>query len=315
MTAPDGFDELARHVRNWGRWGDDDQCGTLNHITPQSLRDAAAEVRSGRRFALGLAFDRFGPQGAAGPSKRFNPQLYVTETYGPLGTNGQEAYYADDVIHMPLQAATQWDSLAHVHYDGALYNDRPAATTYSTAGAAHNGIENLAGPGLMSRGVLLDIARLHDVDILPDQYPITIADLDAAAARQRVDVRPGDIVLIRTGRIRRFTIDRDRRAFTNAPPGLSYECARWIYDHDVAAVAADTVAVEVITAEIMAAERPLPLHLLCLRDMGCPLGEMFDLEALAADCADDGRSTFLLAASPLAVTGAVGSPVNPIALK
>lgn len=129
-------------------------------------------------------------------------------------------------------------------------------------------------------------------------------------------MRPGDIVIVRTGHLRRFTVEKNRQKLNSIPmPGLSHLCAEWRYDKSVAAVAADNLAVEVILPEIKASDMPHPLHMLCLRDMGCPLGEMFELEELSADCAADGRYSFMLAAPALALTGAFGSPVNPIVLK
>ena len=216
---------------------------------------------------------------------------------------------------MPLQAATQWDALAHVHYDGVLYNNCKACDTLSEKGASRLGIEHLATPGIMSRGVLLDILRLKRADRLPDDYAITVDDLNAACAAQGVTMMPGDIVLIRTGHIQRFTLERDRAAFNGTQPGLSPACAEWVHDHSLAAVCADNLAVEVMSPQAWQSEMPLQFHMLCLRDMGCPLGEMFNLDALAADCADDGRYTFLLSAPPIPFTNAVGSPVNPLALK
>jgi kynurenine formamidase len=216
---------------------------------------------------------------------------------------------------MPLQAATQWDALGHVHYDGVLYNNCNARETLTEKGAAKMGIEHLASPGIMSRGVLLDIARLKRVERLATDYAITVDDLNAACAAQGVTMKTGDVVLVRTGHIQRFTIDQDRQAFNGMQPGLSPACAEWVHDHSLAAVCADNVAVEVLGPEGLSSDVPLAFHMLTLRDMGCPLGEMFNLDALAADCAADGRWAFLLAAPPIAFTNAFGSPVNPLALK
>jgi kynurenine formamidase len=306
------FDALAERLRNWGRWGPDDQRGTLNHIGPETLKGAAETVTAGKLFNLGLNFDRNGPQTGAG---RFNPKLYATDLFTPLNPAHPSAVYSDDVIHMPLQAATQWDALGHVHYDGVLYNNCRAHETLSEKGAARLGIEHLATPGIMSRGVLLDIARLKRVERLPIDYAITVDDLNAACEAEGVAMRKGDIVLIRTGHIQTFTIDRNRAAFTGLQPGLSPACAEWVHDHSLAAVTADNLAVEIMAPEGLRSEMPLAFHMLCLRDMGCPLGEMFNLDALAADCAEDGRYAFMLAAPPIAFTNAFGSPVNPLALK
>jgi kynurenine formamidase len=306
------FDLVAERLRNWGRWGAEDQRGTLNHIGPETLRNAAATVQSGKLFNLGLNFDKDGPQLGM---KRFNPKLYPTDLFTPLNPDRPNVVYSDDVIHMPLQAATQWDALAHVHYDGVLYNNCKACDTLSEKGAARLGIENLATPGIMSRGVLLDILRLKRTERLPDDYAITVDDLRAACEAQGVSMATGDIVLVRTGHIQRFTIEKDRAAFNGAQPGLDPSCAEWVHEHSLAAVCADNLGVEILGPQIMRSEVPLAFHMYCLRDMGCPLGEMFNLDALAADCADDGRYTFLLSAPPIPFTNAVGSPVNPLALK
>jgi kynurenine formamidase len=306
------FDTLAEKVRTWGRWGPDDQRGTLNHIGPEALRRAAHCVREGKLFNLGLRFDKDGPQlGKA----RFNPKLYVTDLFTPLNPGNPRGYYSDDVIHIPLQAATQWDALAHGHYDGKIYGGHAAHDVLTVRGAKRCGIEHMASPGIMSRGILLDIARLKGVDLLPLDYVITVADLREAIAVQGVRFAPGDILLVRTGHIRRFTIDRDRKAFNGMQPGLGFECAEWVFDNDIAAIAVDNLAVEAITRATLADGLILPLHMLALTDMGCPLGEIFDLEALAADCAEDGQYDFLFSAPPLAITGGFGSPINPLALK
>jgi kynurenine formamidase len=307
------LEEIGVRVRNWGRWGADDQRGTLNHIDPAVLVRAAGDVLQGKLFHLSLNLDSRGPQPANG--RRANPAHFVTEVATPLSRHFPDIVYSDDVIHMPLQAATQWDALSHAHYAGELYNGCKACDTLSDKGAARLGIETLASPGIMSRGVLLDIARLKGMDRLPAGYAITPDDLNAASARQSVTVEAGDILLIRTGHIRTFLIDRDRQRFNGTQPGLSAHCAEWLHDRSVAAVAADNLAVEVMPEDRGQSETVLPLHLLCLRDMGCPLGEMFNLEDLAEDCARDGRYRCLLSAPPLAVTHAFGSPVNPLALK
>jgi kynurenine formamidase len=185
----------------------------------------------------------------------------------------------------------------------------------SPKGAARLGVQNLAQPGIMSRGILLDIARLKKVERLPLDYAISVDDLNAACTAQGVKPQPGDIVLIRTGHIQYFTIDKDRAAFNSWQPGVTHHCAEWAHDHSLAAFCADNMAVELFTPEVLAMEMPMAFHMLAIRDMGMPLGEIFNLEALAADCASDGRYQFMLSAPPLAVTNAVGSPVNPLALK
>ncbi len=300
---------LARKVSNWGRWGAEDERGTVNFITPDVVRRAAACVKRGQVFSLGLAFDANGPQ--IGQGGRVNPLHLMSALHGGYGADPEGFRYNDDVVVMPLQCATQWDSLAHVYYGGQLYNGFPASTTTS-AGAARNSIDK-QGDGIVSRGVLLDVARVAGVDRLPAGRAITPDDLEAAERAQGVRVESGDVLLVRTGHITVFKNDGDREGYMRRMPGLGIACVEWLHARQVAAVATDTNAVEVIPFEDPAT--PLPVHLLCIRDMGLTLGEMFDLEALAADCARDGIWEFLFTAPPLKVTGGVGSPLNPLAVK
>jgi Putative cyclase len=177
---PIKFDYLAAKLRNWGRWGEVDQRDTLNHIGPETLKNAAAEVRDGKLFNLGLRFDRNGPQLG---EKRFNPMVYAPDLFTPMSPAAPGACYSDDVIHMPLQCSTQSDALGHVHYDGQLYNGCNARECLTESGALKMGINHLAAPGIVSRGVLLDIARLKGVERLPLDYAITVDDLNAATER------------------------------------------------------------------------------------------------------------------------------------
>jgi len=301
--------ETARRVSNWGRWGADDERGTLNFIGPDVVRRAAACVRRGKVFSLGLAFAVDGPQ--IGQGGRVNPIHLMSAIDGRLGADPDAPRYADDFITMPLQCATQWDSLAHVYYGGQLYNGAPASTI-GAAGATRNAIDRV-GSGVLSRGVLLDVARVRAVDRLRPGEVITPADLEAAERAEGVTVGVGDVLLVRTGHLHVFKVDRDREGYMRQMPGLGLACVEWLHARQVAAVATDTSAVEVIPFEDPTI--PLPVHALCIRDMGLTLGEMFDLDELAADCAADGVWDCLLSAPPLRVTGGVGSPLNPLAAK
>jgi len=301
---------LGKQLSNWGRWGAEDERGTLNFITPEVVKRAAGLVRRGQVFSLGLSFGADGPQ--IGQGGRVNPLHLMTAVDQRLPGEYPDGFrYADDVMVLPLQCATQWDSLAHVHYDGQLYNGFPAATTTS-AGAARNGIDKV-GPGIASRGVLLDMARAAGVARLQPGTAVQPADLEAAARAQGVRVERGDVLLVRTGHLSVFKSDGDRVGYMRRMPGLGMACAAWLHAREVAAVASDTNSVEVIPFEDPTI--PLPFHLLCLRDLGLTLGEMFDLDALADDCAADGVWEFFFSAPPLKITGGIGSPLNPLAIK
>jgi kynurenine formamidase len=300
---------IARRVSNWGRWGPEDERGTLNFVTPEVVRRAAACVKRGVVFSLGLPLGVDGPQ--IGQGGRVNPVHLMTAVDGRLGTDPEGPRYADDVILMPLQCATQWDSLAHVHYGGQLYNGHPVATL-TAAGAGRDGIDKVAA-GIVSRGVLLDVARAQGVERLAPGRAIGPADLEAAERAAGVRAERGDVLLVRTGHLAVFKVDGDRVGYMRQAPGLGVACVEWLHAREVAAVATDTNAVEVLPFEDPAL--PLPVHQLCIRDMGLTLGEMFDLDELAADCARDGVWECLLSAPPLRVTGGVGSPLNPLAVK
>jgi kynurenine formamidase len=202
-----------------------------------------------------------------------------------------------------------------VSYGGKLYNGFPAASITAETGATRCGISRI--PTLVSRGVLLDVARALGRERLEGGYGITPDDLDAARALGSADdgltIEPGDVVLVRTGNMQLFNA-RDRQTYTGGhQPGLTIATVQWFRDRDVAAVATDTVAFEVYPGE--RDDVLFPVHLLHLRDVGLTQGQNFDLEALSVDCATDGVYQFLLEASPLPFTGAVGSPVNPVAIK
>jgi kynurenine formamidase len=210
---------------------------------------------------------------------------------------------------MPNQAGSQWDALAHIFWRGRMYNGYPAGTV-TAQGAQRCGIEKHRETFVM-RGLLLDVARHHEVDALEPGYAISADDLDRTAESQGVEVRKGDCVIVRTGML------EARRGqwgdYNGGPaPGLSLHNVPWLYEHDVAAIATDTWGAEVRPNEV---ELFQPLHIVALVHMGIPFGEIWDLEAIGNDCAEDGVYEFLLAAPPLPITGAVGSPLNALAVK
>jgi kynurenine formamidase len=305
------FKQLGEQLSNWGRWGPDDERGTLNLITAARLARAGSLVRHGRVFSLSLPVGSAGPQTGSSRSGRINPIHLVSVLGGDLAfPEGMEV--SDDWLILPLQAGTQWDGLGHIGYDGRLYNDVPSSSIRAMGGARRLGIERIAD-GVAGRGVLLDVARLRGVDWLAAGEAITVADLEAAEHRQGVTAGPGDILLLRTGWWEQFETSGDGTAWREAEPGLTLETAGWLKEREIAAVAVDNWGVEMIPSGDP--EAFMPLHCVLIRDMGMTLGEMFVLGALAADCAQDGVWEFLLCAAPLRVQGGLGSPVNPLAIK
>ena len=301
--------ELGKELSNWGRWGDDDEIGTLNFVTPAKRVQAAQLVRTGKNFDLGMPFDKDGPFLPGG--FRINPVHLMTFLPSDTAAAPDGMITADDMVIMGLQAATQWDSLAHVGYGGHFYNNVPAGAVSNATGATRNSFAKAVGH-LISRGVLLDIARLKGVDRLEDSYEITSADLSAAEECQGVGVESGDILLVRTGSYQWF-LEGDRAHFMGDEPGPGLDCCRWLYEREVAALALDNWACEVWPSTIAGGN--IPFHQVAIRDMGLTLGEMFNFEELASDCEQDGVWEFLFCGPGLKVTGSVGSPITPMALK
>ncbi|MEU7816064.1 cyclase family protein [Pseudonocardia sp. NPDC049154] len=304
------FRELGKRLSNWGRWDRDgvrDQRGTTNLLTPERVAAAAGLVRDGRIFDLGIPFGRGGPQPGGG---RINPMILVSETGADQSYPGA-FHYADDYVFMPLQSASQWDGLAHVFYDDQLYNGFPASSV-SPHGTTANSIEHQA-KGIAGRGVLVDVARHRGVEWLEAGEVITPAELDAAMAAQGVALQGGDILLVRTGWRRKFLVESDAAAFMAGEPGLGLDCCEWLHEHEVAAVCSDNWAIEVLPGELP--DEQLPVHMVLIRDMGMTLGEILDFEELSADCAEDGRYDFFLTAPPIKFQRALGSPINPLAIK
>ncbi|WP_062292307.1 cyclase family protein [Demequina phytophila] len=308
----------ALAYRNWGRWGGDDVLGTLNHIDGPARVAAAALVRTGRVISLAQRFDTSGPQ--KGWRRRTNPVHTMTDT-GTDAERGSQGFPhgiggADDVISMPLQCSTQWDGLGHIFDHGAAWNGRRAGDVVTSDGDRVTGIENAADV-IVGRGVLLDVGRAlrPGSGELEDGYAITAADLERTIAAQGTSsiVRRGDIVAVRTGQFSRTRRDGWGDYAGGPAPGLSLTTAGWLHRTEIAAIATDTWGFEVRPNEFDAPSFQ-PLHQVVIPNMGLTVGEMWNLDELALACAATSRYEFLLSAAPLPITGAVGSPINPVAI-
>jgi kynurenine formamidase len=325
-SIPSSFTDVAKRVSNWGRWGDDDQLGTLNLIDQAARLRGVASVRQGRAFSLGLPMSEAEGIQMGFIKGRVNPARSMICVNSPLTDDPHWIASSEDVVTFALQCATHWDGLAHVSYgagtEGARLYNGFAASEVTEAGAAKLGI-HLVG-SLISRGLLLDVPRAKGVEILEPGYPITPDDLDAACALGGLTVTAGDVVLVRTGQPAHLALPgrpglgsadpvRDLVAYTWPAPGLTVATAEWFSERDVAAVATDTMVLEVYPCE--EEDLYLPVHLLHLVEMGMTQGQNWFLDELADACAADGRYDFLLDATPLPFTNALGSPVNPVALR
>ncbi len=302
----------AERYRNWGKWGERDQIGTLNTITAEKIVQAARLVRKGQVFSLAIDFNQNGPQSGR---TRVNPTLLMRSTGADFVSGSRQnpsgIGSADDNLFMSLQAATHWDALSHIFDRERMWNGYNA-NNVNSLGAKVNGVENMRDK-IVTCGVLLDMPRLKHVEWLDNGYAITEADLLACIEQQQVEVGMGDIVLIRTGQLTNCKRNGWDTFAGGDAPGLSFSTAGWLHRTQIAGVASDTWGVEVRPNELPNSYQPL--HQVMIPNMGLLVGEMFDLDALAADCASDGVYEFMFVAPPLPITGAVGSPVNPQAIK
>jgi kynurenine formamidase len=305
--------ELAERYSNWGRWGDEDEIGALNLITPERVRAAAALVRRGAVFSLAIPLDANGPQ--TGHVGRTNPLHVMLQDGGDIASGAQAhtmMEWTDDAMYLPLQSSTQWDALAHIFFEGRMYNGH-GTNEVTSAGARRNSIDRVRDR-IVGRGVLLDLPRAVGRETLEPSERIDSAMLERCAAAQGVEVGAGDIVLVRTGAMRRMRAQASWEGYVNGPmAGLSIESAAFFCERDVAAIAIDTWTPEVVPVEVP--DVPASIHVILLVYAGITIGEIFDLEDLASDCADDGVYEFLVSAPPLRVTAGVGSPINPVAIK
>jgi len=310
MSLPAELRALGAEVSNWGRWGEADEVGTLNLVDDAAVRRGLAAARTGERVPLAIRLDAHGPQLGTIPG-RINP-LHTMVAINTAYTGDEGDFCcSDDVLTLGLQACTHWDALAHVSYDGLLYNGHPASSVTAERGATRCGIHRVTS--IVSRAVLLDVARALGVERLAPRHAISEADLEAAVELAGLRPEPGDVVLVRTGQMALLKA-RDREGYTlGDQPGLTVGTVPWMRRHDVAAVATDTLALEVYPCEDPAV--PFPVHLLQLRDMGLTQGQNFDLEELSERCASDGHYEMLLVANPEPVTGGVGAPTNPVAVR
>lgn len=306
---------LADAPTNWGRWGESDEVGALNFLTPARVVEATRCVRSGKVFTLSTAFgsgnDPVWPGRAQ--AQRYNTIDKGKYLVGKADSNPGGTEYADDFIAMFLQGSTHYDGLGHVWYDDQLWNGYRADSTVD--GLANASVLPIAEHGVVGRGVLLDIARFLGKDVLDKGESIDLEMIEACARHQGVEFSKGAILVLRTGLIGSFFRREPEEFYSDfIEPGLTYspELVDWFHDMEVASLATDTIANE---RTVHSSGAAFVLHAALMRNLGVAFCEILNLEALGDDCAADGQYDFLYAAAPLKVHQATGAPVNPIAIK
>lgn len=300
---------LFERVKNWGRWGADDERGTLNFITPETLRTAAALVKSGRAVSCARDFPVH-PH----PENPFPAQHHmVVAGDDPCVPGGHGLETSMDYIGIAFHgmASTHIDALCHVFVEGRMYNGWPATDVKST-GARRNSIM-CAKDGISGRGVLLDLPRVAGTGFLDPGPEIRVHDLERAEASHGVTCGPGDIVFIRTGRdARRLSVPTSSEDGLRLA-GLHPECAEWLHGRSVAVLGGDGVH-DPLPGGARYEGWPVPIHMCALAGMGLHLLDNLWLEDLAGACANENRWAFFLSCAPLRVERGTGSPINPIAI-
>ncbi|MCR4442292.1 MAG: cyclase family protein [Peptococcaceae bacterium] len=316
------MEHYAQKVKNWNKWGPEDELGTLNYVAPEDIVSAASLVKKGKVFSLAIPLDANGPQW--GERGRNNPvrSMIFTGTDAILGVQDYlKLRYADDMVTMPLQCATHWDALGHIFYEYTDENNNRQVVMWNGYSARHVNSSGCEKCGIektkekmVGRGVLLDMVRYLKCDSMEPGQGITNEDLDKCAQAFNVEIKRGDFVLVRTGQLGKHLKSGVWGKFAGGDaPGLEFETLTWLHEKEVAAIATDTWGVEVRPNR--SDDYLQPWHWLAIPMLGITMGEMFYLDDLAADCAADGRYEFLLVAPPLPFTNGAGSPVNPLAIK
>ena len=302
--------EWMESLSNWGRWGDDDQLGCLNLITPANRKRATALVREGisvscaRPIVTEMTADVM-----------FQVQRYMVDSGEGRETDTPERQLtrrgAAEFIGMVFhgQTITHIDAMSHYSWQGKMYNGTPASQVTSREGAQSHTIE-AAGTGIISRGVLLDIPLVRGVDWLDPADPVMPEDLEAAERLHRVRVEQGDILLVRTGNYRK-RLEAGPVSIAEPMVACQVACAPWFKERGVGMVGTDTPN-DVRPSQY--ASIGSPFHVMCLVTLGLWLIDNANLEQLADACRERGRYDFMLTLAPLPLRNVTGSPVNPIAL-
>lgn len=319
--SSDDIERWMTELSNWGKWGADDQAGTINLITPANRRAAAALVHDGTSVSMSLNADlpKDGPTSGPLPGTPLPPgstpppggRTTWTLTSRPPGPepHPRPAYVTDTIaVAYHGNNSTHLDALSHIYYKGQIYNGFPQSS-FTDRGAQKNDVMAFKD-GVFTRGVLFDIARLKGVPYLGDDEPVYPEDLEAWEKKASIRLGSGDAMIVRTGRWLRVK-EKGPLDLNVLAPGLYASCAKWMRERGVAILGSDVVQ-DVRPSRVEGVNQPI--HLLALRTMGTPLIDNCDLEALGQAAAQRKRWTFLLTVNPLRVPGATGGPVNPIAV-
>jgi len=303
-----GVRAIYKYICNWGRWGADDQLGTLNYISPENRLAAAQLITEGTTIGLGRELDT-----VPSPMNNIPAQHYMVAAGDVAPETGAGVAYDQIGVFPHGQAQSHLDALCHISDNATLFNDRPASLVTSRGAKALD--INVAGDGIVSRAVFLDIAEARGVPFLEPDAPVRPIDFDNAEKSAGIRIREGDILVYRTGRHeRRETNGPQCERFPDGKghlPGLYPDSLKWIHDRKVSLIASDC-AHDVLPAPFE--EEFIPIHVGTEVYMGLLLLHNLQLEQLRQKCRELSRHEFFMAIAPLRVFGGTASPVNPIAI-
>ena len=295
---------LGANADEWypSKYGADDTLGAINNLSPAKVIEAARLVTTGKTYRLGV---ETGPTSPAYPPRSYSMTVLQLDdgTGTPLGSN--KATGNDDLMYLWMGIGSQIDGLGHMGINHTYYNGNHASDFVTPKGLTDLSIDKL--PPIVSRGILLDIAKLKGMDPLPIGYAINTKDIDAAARAAGVTIESGDVVLLHTGWLN--VMDSDPVKFMSGQPGLGLEGARYLAGLGVVAVGADSWALEAIPAEDP--EQAFPVHPELLAKNGVYILENMDTRELAAD----GVGEFLFVLGQPRFVGAVQAVINPVAIR
>jgi len=302
----DDIDGWMTELSNWGRWGKDDQAGTVNLITPAKRKQAAALVQEGISISMSLDAD-IPPQNPQADAHRYTWQHEMHST--GLSMKGPSGYAVDSIsVTFHGNNTTHLDALSHFIFNGKIYNGFPASSITGW-GAEENDVMPFKD-GLFTRGVLIDWPRFKNIPYMGDDEAIYAEDLGEWEKKTGVKIESGDCVLLRTGRWKRVA-EKGTLDLNVAAPGLYASCAKWLKERNIALLGSDVVQ-DVRPSRVEGVNQPI--HQLFLVAVGTPLFDNCDLERASEQAAKLRRSTFCMSVAPLRVPGATGSPFNPLAI-
>jgi kynurenine formamidase len=300
------IDRLIAEHSNWGRWGGDDELGTLNLISRDTVLRAASAIKEGLTVTCGRTLS---PSGSLNSERPMMHMMTISGEGAPQIGRG----WASDWIGMEFHGygVSHLDALSHQFWNGTMYNGVPA-NRVTTARGAYFGSVDAARNGIATRGVLLDLPRAFNVPWIEPADPISCEMLYECERRLGMEVEPGDALLVRTGRdMRSKSIKTAGRAVTDYA-GLSGDCVRFLAERDVSLLVCDGMQ-DIVSADKSVANN-FPIHVASLVGLGLWLLDNAYLEDLASECSRLSRSSFQFSLGPLRILYGTGSPVNPIAV-